>query len=639
MAKQTVNIDVKIGTKDLTTLDSLLKETGISLQAIDTDLQDVGSSVNDVVAGLGEVGAASKDIAKVEKAAISASKGAGKLADETKKVGKESKDAGKEATIFGDIKDKFNDMTKGVKKVIVSMKTLKGALAATGIGALVVAFGTLIAYFQTSEEGSKKLAIATETISILFGKLTETAADLGEKLFNVFSNPGQALKDFGNLVQNFIIDKFNAVIDAAGLIGKSIKLLFEGEFSAAADAAGQGFKKLNEELNPVVAIGKAVVSTGKAIAKVYKEEIVPAVEEATKTATRLVNAQRGLRDLQQELIVQNAELTKELEGQKRIAEDTTLDYQTRKTALEEVNRLQIQLAENVATQAQAEEDLLKLQISQEANYEKREELETQLAEKTAERINAELTLQTVKQEADKVGRELETEEIARKTEINDVLAQLDLDRIEDVFEKARKELEIEEQKLLDELRLKKATEEEIAKVEKAFTDKRKKLKKEETDFNKKLDEDEQTGKLQLASAAFNAIASLVGEQSIVGKTAAVAGATIDTFVAANNALANTPLPPPFPQIAAGIAYAAGIANVQKILSTPTPGGGSAGGGSAPGASPAGGPNLGRIQDVDLNVPAPQLTSQQPAVRAYVLTGDINSSQEASSRLNNRRSLG
>jgi len=43
--------------------------------------------------------------------------------------------------------------------------------------------------------------------------------------------------------------------------------------------------------------------------------------------------------------------------------------------------------------------------------------------------------------------------------------------------------------------------------------------------------------------------------------------------------------------------------------------------------------------MDLGTPAPQGNVVQPAVRAYVLTGDINSSQEADSRLNRRRSLG
>jgi hypothetical protein len=383
-------------------------------------------------------------------------------------------------------------------------------------------------------------------------------------------------------------------------------------------------------------VDDSVTKIGETSKKVFSE-VKKAVEESVAVATKLVDATRALRDLQQELTVTNAELTKELEGQKRIAEDTTLDYETRKTALEEVNRIQIQLAENVAKQAKAEEDLLKVQISQEANYEKREELETQLAEKTAERINSELTLQTVKQEADKVSRELETEEVARKTEVNAILAQLDLDRIEDTFLRAQEELRIEEEALLEQLRLKKASDEEIAKVEAAFIAKRKKLKKEETDFNKKLDEEENTAKLQLISSAFNAIASIVGEQSIVGKTAAVAGATIDTFVAANNALANTPLPPPFPQIAAGIAYAAGIANVRSILATPTPGGGAAGGapnlGSAPTANPI------TVGEIDTPLQAPDVTTTVPTMRAYVISGDVSTSQEADARLNRRRSLG
>ena len=49
-------------------------------------------------------------------------------------------------------------------------------------------------------------------------------------------------------------------------------------------------------------------------------------------------------------------------------------------------------------------------------------------------------------------------------------------------------------------------------------------------------------------------------------------------------------------------------------------------------------DLGRIENVDLGAPT---SSVEPtnAIRAYVLTGDINSAQEADSRLSNRRSLG
>ena len=632
MANQIVNIDVEIGTKDLTKLNTLLKDTGVTLQTTNTELQSVGNSVNDVVVGLGEVGTESKSLAKVENAALAAAGGAEKLAEETKNVGKASKDAGEEATILGDVKSKFNDLTKGVKKVIVSMKTLKGAIISTGIGALIAALGTLIAYFTTSEEGSKKLAIATETLGLLFGKLTEFAASVGETIVNAFNNPVEAIKNLGTLIVNNIIERFRSAIEAIGFLGKAIGKLFKGDFAGAKDAAKEAGKELVDVFTGVDNSAEKIAETGTKAFKAVKK----AVEEATVTATKLVTAQRALRDLQQELTVQNAELTKELEGQKRIAEDTTLDYETRKTALEEVNRIQIQLAENVATQAKAEEDLLKTQIANEANYEKREELESQLADKTRERIEAETNLQTVKQEADKVGRELETEEVARKTEINDILAQLDLDRIEDVFEKARKELEIEEQKLLDELRLKKASEEEIARVEKAFADKRKKLKKEETDFNKKLDKEEAENQLQLASQTFGALASLLGESSAAGKAAAVAQATIDTYAGADKAFAQGGI---FGFALGAVIIAAGLANVNKILNTPIPGTSGTGGSAPVSGTSRQAPNLSRLGEADLGLPAPQATATQPAVRAYVLTGDINSSQEADSRLNRRRSLG
>ena len=108
--------------------------------------------------------------------------------EEMKDAEKQTKKTAEEATIFGDIKGKFNGLIAPIKKVIASMRTLSGAIAATGIGLLVVALGTLVSYFKNSEEGSKKLAIAMETLSLLFGELTAFASDLGEKLVNAFKN-------------------------------------------------------------------------------------------------------------------------------------------------------------------------------------------------------------------------------------------------------------------------------------------------------------------------------------------------------------------------------------------------------------------------------------------------------------------
>ena len=354
-------------------------------------------------------------------------------------LGKETKKTNEEGTALGMLKSKFSGIIGPLKGVVAGMKTLKGAIISTGVGALVVALGSLVAYFTTSEEGSKKLAVATEALGIIWGKLTETAANLGKSLVEIFTNPKQALTDFGDSIKTFVVDKFNALLDTLGLVGKSIKLLFEGEFSEAAATAGEAFVKLNEEFNPVVITAKALVAGGKELARVYREEIVPAVNEAVKTAEKLVTQQRALRDQNQALVVANAELNKELETQQKIGEDTTRGYEERRAALEAAGAAQVKLSENVAKLAKNEEALLKLQISQESSYEKREELETQLAEATAARIDAETALENKKIDVAKITTELDLEEVERKAQINELLRELDDEKIENLWDKAARE--------------------------------------------------------------------------------------------------------------------------------------------------------------------------------------------------------
>jgi hypothetical protein len=92
-------------------------------------------------------------------------------------------------------------------------------------------------------------------------------------------------------------------------------------------------------------------------------------------------------------------------------------------------------------------------------------------------------------------------------------------------------------------------------------------------------------KLSLASDFAGNIATIAGEGSAVGKAAAVAAATINTYQAATGAYASlAPIPVVGPVLgiaAAGAAVAAGIANVKKILAVKTglPGDNAGGGGN------------------------------------------------------------
>ena len=300
----------------------------------------------------------------------------------------------------------------------------------------------------------------------------------------------------------------------------------------------------------------------------------------------------------------------------------------------------MKLAENLAKQARLEESLINQQIAQESNYEKREELETQLAEATAGRIEAETALETRRQDASKITRELELEELDRKRSIQDMINQMDLENMTNMFEQAAQELALQEQQALQELDLLRATEDEKQAIRDGFEVKRKRLADEEAKYNKDLAKAELGAKLGIASDAFGAIAELAGENSKLGKIAAASSATINTYQAATNALANTPLPPPFPQIAAGVAIASGLIQVKKILSTPVPGGGG-GGGSVPSISAPTIPQFDPNAALDANVQGQNLNNTvgiTPTIKTYVIASDVTNQQEADKKIDELASL-
>ena len=550
-----------------------------------------------------------------------------------KGLGKETKKVAEENKFLADIKGKFADFKSGIKGATTGFKGLKGAIAATGIGLLLIAITSLVSYFKNSEEGSKKLAIAMEAIGIIVGKITDFFSVLGEKMVAVFSNPKQAIIDLKNLIVENITNRITSLIDTFGFLGSAIKKVFSGDFSGALDdakAAGSSYvDSLTGVKDTINKVGEAAVEFGTSVVKAVKQAIV--------VADQLVTGFRNIRDEQQRLIVENAELNKTLETQQRIAEDTTRGYEERKAALELVGEAQVKLAENLEKQAKLEEANLALQIQQESNYEKREELETSLAEATASRIDAETALETKKLEVSKITAELDAEELARKVSIQEMIDTLRNEDIENQWEKLYADLAIQEEQALAELTLLKATEDQKQAVKDSFAKKRKKTAEEEAKFNKAMKKAEGDAELNIAEAGFAAISQLAGESSAVGKAAAIAATTINTYKGAQSAYADTPGGPIIKGIAAAIAVATGVMSVKKIVSTKIPGGKSAGGGSVPSMpnAPAFDPTAaldaateGQEQDNQLT-----LNNQSNVVRAYVVSSEVTDQQEADSRIN------
>lgn len=384
------------------------------------------------------------------------------LNKETKETKKAVDDSG---SAFGILRNKFKDATDGLRGVIGGMKTLKGALLTSGIGAFVVILGSVISYFKTSEEGAKKFKIALEALNIFFGKLMELIAPLGKEIVALFENPKESLIAFGNLLVSQITNRIVGIAKLIPELSKAVIKLFEGDFSGAAKTATDAVGVVVTGINGIT----DVVADAASNVADFVKEVGDAATKSIDQATKLINAQSALRKATNALKIENAQLNKELQKQIKIAEDTTLSYEERKTALQEIDKIQLKQAQNLATQAGLEEQAIRLQIQATTNLEERKELEGQLADAVANRINAETEAEQVRLDAGKTSRELDLEELNRKQSIAAILAKIDIENSENALKRRLKEID-EEQKAAElELTNLKATEEEKAAI-RAFYD-------------------------------------------------------------------------------------------------------------------------------------------------------------------------
>ena len=142
-------------------------------------------------------------------------KGLQKVDKSVEDIGDTSKETQKEMGAFGTAIDKvtgggytgFMKMTKAIRTGNVSLKAMKVAFIATGIGAFVVAIGALAANFGNSEEGANKLNKVLSQIGVVAGNVTDILYSLSQSVFSLLSgNLDDAAKSFEeatNRMKNF----------------------------------------------------------------------------------------------------------------------------------------------------------------------------------------------------------------------------------------------------------------------------------------------------------------------------------------------------------------------------------------------------------------------------------------------------
>ena len=110
---------------------------------------------------------------------------------DVKETASEIKDASKEQGIFASqtalVSGAFKKLKGGVRAVITTFKTLKGAIAATGIGLLVIALGSLVLFFTKTQRGADALSSVMAGVGAAVDVVVDRISGFGESIMKFFS--------------------------------------------------------------------------------------------------------------------------------------------------------------------------------------------------------------------------------------------------------------------------------------------------------------------------------------------------------------------------------------------------------------------------------------------------------------------
>ena len=577
--------------------------------------------------------------------AIAALKAVGIEADKTQSKAKETNEAissGLEALDkrTGGAVSAFKSLQGGIGSAVKAFGTLKGAIIATGLGALLVAVTSLVSYFSKTERGGDALAVVLGALGAVVGKLTDVLVKLGEKLFEAFQNPQQALKDFGKLLKENIVNRIEGLLELLPALGKAIGLALKGEFSAAAKTAADAAGKVALGVEDITdKVGAAVDATVE-----FSKSLVAAAKEGARVAD-LLNA---VEDAERALIVQRAKANKQIAEARFIADDLTKSTEERIAAVERAGALEEEVAaKEVANQklrlqalkaqsrisevnedqlvaiAEAEARVLELE---QASIARKRRLGTEVKglraeEKAAadEKIKAEQEFAALQEKA---ASDFALQQSASLDKAYEMLLTDQQREINAVRDKYFALLQLDELSAEQRLALEEKQSAEIV----AIT-------KKTTDATTALEKAAQDSKAAMINQSIDAVQGALGAVFKNSKAVATANVIVDAAQAAVGIFKNsTSLPEPFGSINRGIQLAAlaatTVASIRNINAAEPTGGGSPPAAITSPSAPSQPPQFNVVGQGGVNQLAQSIGGQfnQP-IRAYVVGGDVTTSQQ------------
>jgi len=457
-------------------------------------------------------------------------------------VGDAKKDLETVKTSVQDIGKASKTTAKATTGIRDGIKGVGVALKAAGIGLALKAFEMLSEIFMKNQKTADFFNTAFEATSIAINDFVNfvfnnfgTVADFFK---DVFENPVENLKALGNAIKDNLIERFESAIEVAGLLSNTISLLVAGKFKEAAVT----IKEAGKEMVDVVT---GVDDSTTKIAETFNE-VTEAVVDYTKET---INSAKANVALQKQAELSQVKIQGLIESYDRQAEKLRQVRDDENQTFEDRIKANDELGKVLEEQAKQMLALQQIQVkAAQIEYDKLQNQENLIALTEAQNELLAIEAQITGFQSEQL-----TNQVSLQRELQDVKKELAL---EGVSERERELIEVEQQ--YDELfRLaKNAGEDTIA------------LEEQKAKAIRIIRNQQTRDALDAASESLENMKQIMGEETNAGKAAAVAQATINTYSAATAALDDAPVP--FNFVLAATTIAAGLQNINKILTVQEP---------------------------------------------------------------------
>jgi DNA repair exonuclease SbcCD ATPase subunit len=577
------------------------------------------------------------------------SESAENLNDNLKETEKTTKKTGKAVK---ETKKDFEDLPGPIGGVVNALKdTAKAmwALVTNPIGAVLAAIAatlfTLFKAFTSTNDGADRFDAAMAGLKTGLDVVMNALSVFAEALIGLFENPKQALIDFANLIQENITNRFEGLIELVPALGNAISLLFKGKFSEAGQVAADAVGKVT------LGVENITEKVGNAITEVSK--VVGEATKAAKESAKIEAILQGIEDAERGLRIERSKQARQTAAARLMMEDENATFDERIKALQEVaaseetlaakelviakQKANAIIAKNKLTSASDEalaqeaEAIARVNELEAESIMRRRKVVKSIESLNKEKVASELAAQKEIEEAQKAAQERITKEFEDTNKSTEdyykkqqtLLYQNNL--TQDEIRKQQQSLELQE--LQQKLQNAQDYGQSTVAIEAEIAKKKYDINKENAEATKKLDDEVAANRVQALqnySSSLKTFSGLLGESTAEGKALAVAAATIDTYLAAQSAYtAAAKIDPVFlAPLSAAAAIAAGIANVNKILTVQVPGssGGSANISAPPMTRPAS--SFTRIDNTN-----PIDVNNTGATKVYVTETDITDTQK------------